>query len=79
MVKDIQEKESITADDKSDKPDEKDRPAIIRDAKVKLDAKNTEKATGMEVTNPTILNNIDVSVAAENVKEAVGFTNQCTK
>jgi hypothetical protein len=53
--------------------EEKEELTIIRNAKVKLDAKDTEKATGMEVTTPTELNNIRVDVTAENVKEATGF------
>jgi len=53
--------------------EEKEKLTIIKDAKIKLDAKNTDKATGMEVNTPTELNNIDVDVIAENVKEATGF------
>jgi hypothetical protein len=53
--------------------EEKEELTIIKNAKVKLDAKNTDKATGMEVTTPTELNNINVNVTAENVKEATGF------
>jgi hypothetical protein len=45
----------------------------IRDIKVKLDAENAAKATGMEVTTPTELSNLRVDVTAKNVKEVAGF------
>lgn len=53
--------------------DEKKEATIIRDTKVKLDAKNTDKATGIEITSPTELSNVGVDVTAENVKEATGL------
>ena len=52
---------------------ENGKPTIIKDTNVKLDAKNVDKATGMEVTNPTELTNVKVDVTAENVREATGF------
>lgn len=65
---------SLIRRSKKMKEDEgKEELTIIKDAKVKLNAKNADKATGMEVTTPTELNNIDVNVSAENVKEATGF------
>ncbi len=56
-----------------DMQDNKEELTIIKDTKVKLNAKNTEKVTGMEVTTPTELNNTDINITAENVKEATGF------
>jgi hypothetical protein len=53
--------------------EKKEYVTIIKDAKVRLDAKNADKATGMEVNTPAELNNIDVNVTAENVREATGF------
>jgi hypothetical protein len=53
--------------------EEKEDVTIIKDTKVRLDAKNTDKATGMEVNTPAELDNIDVNVTAENVREATGF------
>lgn len=56
-----------------DEGKEQEELTVIKDTKVKLDAKNVDKATGMEVTTPTELNNINVNVNAENVREATGF------
>ena len=56
-----------------DNKNKKDEPDKIKDTKVKLDAEDVEKATGMEVTTPTELSNVDVNVTAKGVKEATGF------
>lgn len=52
---------------------EQDKPTIVKDTQVKLDAKDTEKATGMEITTPTELDNVRVDVTAENVKDVTGL------
>ena len=51
----------------------KEEPTIIKDTKVKLNAKDTEKAIGMEITKPTELSNVKVDVTVQNVKEATGL------
>ena len=48
---------------------------IIKDAKVKLDADEVDKATGMEINNVQAhLSNVQVDVTAKNVKEAKGLS-----
>ena len=53
--------------------EEKEKPTVIKDTEVKLDAKDTEKATGVDITTPAKLDNVRVDVTAENVKDVTGF------
>jgi hypothetical protein len=50
---------------------------IIKNTKIHVEAKDAEKAIGMEVNRPAQLSDVDVSLKVENVKNAAGFsTNQ---
>lgn len=56
---------------------EAEKAILIRDTKVQVEAKDAEKATGMEVNRPAQLSNVSVSLSTSNVRNATGFsTNQ---
>jgi hypothetical protein len=75
ILSDIEKRQQIMEknEDKKLLESEKGKFSIIKDVEVKMDAKNVEKATGMEVNRPAELKNIKVNVSAENVQEATGF------
>ena len=52
---------------------ENEKPTIVKDTRVRLNAKDTEEATGMDISTPTELDNVKVDMTAENVKHATGL------
>jgi hypothetical protein len=62
-------KELEAMDNESDK-------TVIKDTKVNLNVKNGDKATGMEVNKPAKLENIQIDVSSQNVRETIGFKSE---
>lgn len=62
----------VMSDDKEDNT-ENEKPTIVKDTRIKLDAKDTEEATGMDISTPAELDNVKVDMTAENVKRATGL------
>jgi hypothetical protein len=53
--------------------EEIEKPTLVQNTQVTLNAKDTEKAVGIDTSTPTKLDNVKVYVATENVQNATGL------